>query len=261
MSIPESVTLNCPQWCTTDHGRYLPDELWNGGIIHSTMIGKLHTSNSRGTVVPAAGIVDSTGSLAVVPAGIVWDQDRGAAIDQLAGSIGAEVFFQPDGATCMVRPARQLGGTPAWSQVQGKNSTIVRDTMVRSRTDVANRIVVHVEQPGASPILVTVTDAAEQSPTRYGGPFGKIIRHYSNPLITDSSYAISAGAARLARTIGITRTREVDVVPNPALEAGDLLSITTDEGVEQHIADSFTLPLSVADVMTVTTRSTGTSVS
>jgi hypothetical protein len=145
--------------------------------------------------------------------------------------------------------------------VQRKNSTIVRDTMVRSRTDVANRIVVHVEQPGASPILVTVTDAAEQSPTRYGGPFGKIIRHYSNLLITDSSYAISAGAARLARTIGITRTREVDVVPNPALEAGDLLSITTDEGVEQQIADSFTLPASVADVMTVTTRSTGTSVS
>lgn len=46
MSIPETIKLNCPTWCTTDHGRYLPDELWNGGVIHSTVIGTIPTSNS-----------------------------------------------------------------------------------------------------------------------------------------------------------------------------------------------------------------------
>lgn len=214
-----------------------------------------------GEAVPGSGVVDVTGSVALVPAGIMWDQDRGAAIDQLAGSLGAEVFFLPDGLTCLIRPIPQLGGTPVWSLVQGQNSTIVRDAQARSRTDVANRVVVHVEQPGQSPILQPVTDAGLQSPTRYGGPYGMVVRHYSNPLITTADQALTAGAARLARSIGITRSREVDVVPNPALEAGDLLSITTDEGVEQHIADSFTLPLSVADVMTISTRSTGTSTS
>lgn len=53
MSIPESVTLNCPTWCTSDHGRYLPDELWNGGIIHSAVIGKIPTSNSGANDVDA----------------------------------------------------------------------------------------------------------------------------------------------------------------------------------------------------------------
>jgi hypothetical protein len=221
----------------------------------------LHIASLIGEAVPGSGVVDLTGSGAVVPAGILWDQDRGAAVDQLAGSIGAEVFFQPDGMMCILRPVPRLGGTPAWSLAQGFNSTVVRDAMTRSRTDVANRIVVHVEQPGQSPLLVTVTDAALQSPTRYGGPYGAVVRHYSNALIAGTNQALAAGDARLARTIGITRTREVDVVPNPALEAGDLLSITTDEGVEQHIADQFNVPLGVADVMTISTRSTGTSVS
>lgn len=53
MSIPESITLNCPQWCTTDHGKYLPDELWNGGIIHSATVGTVPTSNSPATKIDA----------------------------------------------------------------------------------------------------------------------------------------------------------------------------------------------------------------
>ena len=223
--------------------------------IASTIIGLISEVRSD------ADVTDLTGSYAVIPPGVLWDTDRGAAIDQLAGSIGAEVFCLPDGVSWIIRPVPQLGGTSVWSLVQGQGSTVIKDVIGRSRIDVANRIIVHVEQPGQNPILTSATDTLLSSATRYGGPYGTVVRHYSNPLITSAGQGNAAGQARLARTIGITRSRNVDVVPNPALEAGDLMSITTDEGVEQHIADAFNVPLEVASVMTVNTRSTGTSVS
>lgn len=211
-------------------------------------------------VLPSVAVVDLTGSGAQLPTAMMWDTDRGQAIDDLAASIGAEVFFAPDGKSCVIRPIPTLGGTSVWTLIQGQGSTIVRDSAKRSRTDIANRIVVHVEQPNQTPYTVMVTDDDGQSATRYGGPFGTVVRHYSNSLIGSTDQANTAGRARLARTIGATRTRDVDHVPNPALEAGDLFTITTDQGSEQHVADSFTLPFAVSDVMTTSTRSTGTSV-
>lgn len=212
-------------------------------------------------VVPTATVVDLTGSSAQLPITMMWDTDRGKAVDDLAAAIGAEVFFLPDDTTCVIRPVPVIGGTPVWSLVQGQGSTIVRDAASRSRTDVANRIIVHVEQPGQTPFTVTVTDDNPASATRFGGPYGKVVRHMTNPLIASAGQAAVAGFAKLARSIGATRTRDVDHVPNPALEGGDLISIGTDEGTEQHIADAFTLPFAVTDVMTTNTRSTGTSVS
>lgn len=195
-----------------------------------------------------------------LPIDYMADADRGQAIDYLAAAIGAEVFFLPDGVTCVIRPVPVLGAASVWSLTEGVNSTIVRDAQTRSRTDVANMMVVHVEQPGQTPILVKVADTSA-SPTRFGGPYGKVIRHYQNALIGSESQAAVAGSARLARFIGITRSRDVDMVPNPALEAGDLFTITTAEGTEQHVADNFAVPFAPTDVMTVTTRSTATSIS
>lgn len=208
-----------------------------------------------------ADFVDLTGSPAVMPVTMMWDTDRGQAVDDLAASIGAEVFFLPDGVTCLIQPIPRLGGTSVWTLVQGQNSTIVKDVTSRSRFDVANRIIVQVEQPGQSPILVTVTDDFPGSATRYGGPYGTVVRTYSNQLITSVGQAQAAGLARLSRSIGATRTRDLDTVPNSALEGGDLITVTTNEGTEQHIADAFEVPLAAADVMTINTRSTLNSVS
>ena len=208
-----------------------------------------------------ARITDLTGSTAVIPAPMMWEFDRGQAIDDLAGSIGAEVFCQPDGVSWIIRPIPSIRGAAVWTLQDGQGGTMIRDTQKKSRTDVANRIIVHVEQPGQTPQTVTVSDDGPASVTRYGGPYGKVVRHYRNPLIGNVGQAGEAGQARLARSLGATRTRDLDTIPNPALEAGDVITVKTSEGTETHIADSFPVPLEVATVMTVTTRSTGTSTS
>lgn len=207
-------------------------------------------------VHPEAVIQDQTGSTATVPTGTMWDTDRGQAVDDLAASIGAEVICLPDGVTWVIRPVPTLSGTPVWTLADGQGGTMVRDAQSKSRRDVANRWIVHVERPGAAPFTVTVTDDDPSSPTRYGGPYGRVVRHLRSPLITDAAQAMVAGRARLARSIGLTRTRDLDHVPNPALEAGDVITVQASEGSETHIADSFALPLAVTDVMTTNTRST-----
>ena len=224
------------------------------GTRITTVIGQLVVE-----VHPGAVVDDRTGSVATVPDGIMWDTDRGKAIDDLAAAIGAEVFFEPDGITCVIRPVPTLDGLPVWTLSTGAGGVIVRDTRSKSRTDVANRLIVHVERPNATPLLVRCTDDRAASPIRYGGPYGKVVRHMSNPLITDAAQATVAGNARLARSIGLTRTRAIECPPNPALEAGDLIAVVTDDGVELHIADAFPVGLGPDDTMTIATRSTHTS--
>jgi len=228
-----TVTALDPFGPVNDQQFEQPEAVPAGLLIQETIKGLI--SN-----VVNVSFVDTTGIQVGLPVPVMWDTDRGAAIDELASALGAEVFFLPDGVTCTIRPIPVLGGTSVWTLTQGVNSTIVRDAQTRSRTDVANRMIVHVEQPNQTPFTVTISD--------------------DNPQISSYVQAEAAGRARLARLIGVTRSREVDMVPNPALEAGDLITIVTDEGTEQHIVDSFALPLAVSDVMTVTTRST-TSVS
>lgn len=207
-------------------------------------------------VWPAAVVVDLTDSAATIPAGIMWDTDRGKAVDDLAASIGAEVFCLPDGVTWYIRPVPTLSGTAGWTITDGQGGTLVSDSRSMSRIDVANRVIVHVERPGVAPLLVPVTDDSPTSTTRYGGPYGKVVRHWAMPVIGTVAQATTAGRARLARTIGITRTRDITCVPNPALEAGDLIGVDSVDGSGLHIADEFSLPLSIDGAMSIATRST-----
>ncbi|HTI26192.1 MAG TPA: DUF5047 domain-containing protein [Kutzneria sp.] len=205
--------------------------------------------------VPAS-FVDMTGRLWTVPASIMWQYDRGQAIDDLATALGAEVYITADGQQCVVRPIPTLDDPPVWTlRADTDDAVIVSDAQGRSRTDVANKIIVDVERAGDTPLLVTVVDVDPASPTRWGGPYGKVVRHLSNALVTDAAQAVVAGQARLSRVIGITRTREIQCVPNPALEAGDVIQVETSEGTEKHLVDAFTLPLDVGTPMQIQTRS------
>lgn len=217
-------------------------------------------------VFPYATLQDLTGSQVTIPAGVVWDAGRGSrgkAIDDLATSIGAEVFARPTVVwpygDFVIRPIPGLTDTPAWVFPDGLNSIVAADKRVQSGADIVNRWIMQAERFDAAPIWEPVTDDDPASPTRYGGPMGKLTDFHSSPLFNSSGQAREAGQARLRRSIGLARTRTVTVISNPALDAGDVLSIPIPGGMpEFHIADDFTVPLTAdpAD-MTIGTRSTG----
>lgn len=217
-------------------------------------------------VFDESGLQDLSGSGATVPAGTVWDTApgaRGKAIDELAASIGAEIFAMPTsvspGGHFVLRPVPSLAGTVAWTLPDGAASVVESDQQSQSGLSVVNRWVVTSERMSeVAPVRAVVSNDDSASPTRYGGPMGRLTSFYSSPLISTEEQARTAGAAKLARSLGLARVRQLTVIANPALEAGDVLAVSVDgEQVEHHIVDEFELPLTATSAsMSISSRST-----
>lgn len=202
------------------------------------------------TVVVDPRIIDAD-----IPAGLLWDRDRGQAIDDLATSLAAEIWFDPVGIPQLRSPAT-LSDPAVWTLADGTGGTVVSDARSVTRDGVYSVVVVVIERSdGSAPILISVADTDPSSPTYAAGPFGRIPRFYRSPLVVSTEQATNAGLALLGRSVGLTRTRSVECVPNAALEAGDRVDIRVAGVMEQHIVDGFTLPLGPDSPMTLTTRS------
>lgn len=202
-----------------------------------------------------AVVIDPTVKDAAIPSGLLWDRDRGQAVDDLAVSIGGEVWFDPSGVPRITTPAL-LSDPAVWTLADGVGGTVVSDARTVSRDGVYSVVVVVIERSdGSAPILVSVADTDPTSPTYADGPFGRVPRFYKSPLVVSVDQAVTAGQALLAKSTGLTRSRVIECVPNPALEAGDRVDIDVAGVVEQHIVDSFTLPLGATGPMQLTTRS------
>jgi hypothetical protein len=212
-----------------------------------------------GEAISDLGVLVTAAETATVPAGLSWDKDRGQAIDDLADANPAEVYFDA-GGTLVIRTPPSLTDPIVWTPTDGGGDypVVSKSSRTVSRDGVYNVVVTTVERPdGQPPIRSIVEDTEATSLTWASGPFGRVPRFYASPLITSQTQADDAGRALLARSIGRARTRQVACVPNPAAEAGDLWSITVGGGVEFHLADVITLPLTAAGgPMVTTTRST-----
>lgn len=206
------------------------------------------------TVAVDAGI-DTT---SLVPSGLMWDTDRGQAVDDLAQSIGAEVFATPDGAGFRVRNVPTLYDPPSWTALEGAGGTLVTAGRSVGREGVYNVVVGVIERAnGDIPLRFIAEDTNVGSPTYVGGLFGRVTRFLRNPLVTSAAQGETATIALLARSIGATRTRTITCVPNAAAEAGDVITALVAGATETHIADTFSLPLHAeGGAMTVGTRST-----
>lgn len=214
-------------------------------------IGQLLTEAlpSGTSVVVGLKVRDST-----IPDGLLWDRDRGQAVDDLAVSIGADVWCDAYGVP-RIMPPSLLTDSAVWRLADGIGGTVVSDARTVTRDGVYSVVVVVIERSdGSAPIQVVVADTDPLSPTYVGGIFGRVPRFYRSPLIVDTVQAVTAGNALLARSTGLARSRVVECVPNAALEAGDRIDIDVAGILEAHIADAFTLPLGPGS-MQITTRS------
>jgi hypothetical protein len=206
--------------------------------------------------IPDAAILRLSSHDGAVASGLLWDRDRGQAVDDLATSIGVDVWAGPDGTWRITDPAN-VDQPAVWTLADGANGTIVTDQRTVSRKSVYSVVCVIIERPdGTTPLQVVVEDTDPTSPTYVGGPFGRVPRFLRSSLITSEAQAQVAGRALLAKSTGLTRTRSVTCIPNPALEIGDRLDITVGGLLERHIVDSMTLPLTTdSPAMSITTRS------
>jgi hypothetical protein len=146
----------------------------------------------------------------------------------------------------------------------------------RSRTETRNVVVVTSSATDEEffPAQV-VWDNDPTSPTYAGpdpvnnpagaGPFGLSVDYLDTPLPLDVLEARTAGGAIVQRKTGISSQVSLSMVPNPAVDAFDLLDVlpprpdrNSPRVVERHVVDTVTHPLTVGSAMTIDGRAVGT---
>jgi Domain of unknown function (DUF5047) len=184
---------------------------------------------------------------------VIYDEDRAAAISDLAASIDADAFFDHLG-DFVLRPRPAEAGTPVWSFDSG--GVMIGASESLDRSSVRNGVAVRsTPDPTLPPIYSLATDNDPASPTRWGGPFGRVPLIVNSSSIQTQAQADATAARLLNLRLGISRTLELRGVPNPALEPGDLIEVVHADGrSEFQYVNALQIGLDPAAELVMTTR-------
>jgi hypothetical protein len=219
-------------------------------------------------------VVITATSKATVPA-LVWESDRAQAITDLASGIGAWVFFDRQGVAT-IADVPTVGAVTDWLIDASESGVLLSLDRSRSRTSTYNVVAVH-STAAAGPAFpdVYVWDGLPSSPTYAGpnpithpelaGPFGVVTYHFDTPLPLTASGARQAGLTVLARTTALAAQASATQVPNPAVDATDVVELLAprerrdlSRAVERHMVATVTHSLDVTQSQTIQTSSTRT---
>jgi hypothetical protein len=187
----------------------------------------------------------------------IYDEDRAGAISELASGIGAEALFDNLGDFVLrPRPSLDAGGTPVWTIDAGEGGVLLGAEESLDRSSVRNGVAMRAQaDPALPPIYSLATDNDSASPTRWGGPFGKVALVARSSSIATQAQADAAAASLLNLRLGLSRNLTLRGVPNPALEPDDLIQIVHADGrVEPQIVNALTIGLDAEGELELTTR-------
>lgn len=190
-----------------------------------------------------------------VLADVVYDEDRAQAVADLAASVDAEALFDNLG-DFVIRP-RQSSAVVAWTIDAGARGTLVASSETLDRSSVRNGVSVRGQVAAdAPPIYALAVHDDPTSPTRWGGPFGKVALISSSTAVTSQAQADAAARSLLNLRLGLSRTVTLQSVPNPALEPDDLIRIRFADGrTETQTINALRLGLGVDGALDLTTTS------
>lgn len=174
---------------------------------------------------------------------LIWDEDRGQALDTLAEALGARWYALGNG-DFVVRRLPYDVGTVVQTITDEDDGLLVSGVPMISRDGAANSVTVVVERAdGGTPFRVKARDSSPTSPTRFDGPFGRVskIIKVQTPLTVGEAtvYARSQLNARTALSSRWTAT----MVPDYTLEPGDTVRLGSRGVRSTQLIDSITYPL------------------
>lgn len=178
-----------------------------------------------------------------IPSGLVWEQFPGEALDQLAQ--GASLIWQPDrtgGFRIFTNPwtiGSSLGGNPVVTLRDGEDGVLVQVEYNESRIGVYNSVTVVTERLNNTvPIRVTARDLTPNSPTLWGGLFGKqnLVVKNQTP-VTQAESAALAGRI-LRQSLALQRSFTITLPDMPLLDPGDVFTLWYDNVVYSLVAES-----------------------
>lgn len=203
------------------------------------------------------GVVTDFMTTSEVTPVLIFDQasDPWKAATDMAQSIGAELFFDPLGV-CVLRAQADLDDPVVASYVSGETATILSIENALSDEPGYNGFVVDGEPPDLPPVHVVQWDTEPDSPTYPYDGYGEVPFFLRSQMITTVSQANRAAAAGLLRERGGTEQLTFEAIPHPGHEAGDVVNVARSAmGIDDnYLVQSFSIPLSAAGTMNVSTR-------
>jgi hypothetical protein len=236
----------------------------------ATLIDSRFTQPRQWLVLTTVGDIINEVVLEVYPdAVIVWDDDSDQAqlgrsliveesrlevLKTLADGLGKIFYWDEIGQLVFrdIPPEDEV----VWTVNAGPRGVMVSSNRSLSRDGVYNAVVVTGE--GADeiePVRAIAFNGQENSPTFFGGPFGRVPRFYSSSFITTQSQAENAAVSLLRRSLGAPYDIGLSAVPNPAVRPYDVIRVVYNDGTrEVHIVSRVSVPFDVDSPITIATR-------
>ena len=187
---------------------------------------------------------------------LVWDEDRGKALDDLAEAMGARWYALGDGSF-VVREFNYSPSAPVQSFLDGPRGLMSKARITRTRDGAANSVVVVSERmDGSEPVRVIARDTRSDSPTRYGGKFGKVVQVIKLQTPQTQNEAVVFAQTQLSAAVALLEQWTSSVVADHRIEPGDTVRKGYRGRTADQIVDSVTYPLGTSDTMRLTTRGT-----
>lgn len=189
---------------------------------------------------------------------LVWDEDRGQALDDLAAAVGGRWFTLGDGSF-VVRRISYEPSTPLQDFIDGPQGLMVSADVSTSRAGTANSITVVSERTdGTDPVRVTVRDTSPTSPTFFGGKYGRVsqIVKVQTPLSTGEAQTLAR--AYLNAAVALTEQWSSTVVADHTMEVGDTARFGYRSLSAEQVIDQITYPLATGTPMRLESRGTVT---
>lgn len=193
-------------------------------------------------------------ALAVQP--LSWELDRAAALDELATAAGGIWYSLANGDFVLrMNPFATLA-VPVITLSDQTSGTVNAWACERDRDSIYNMVTVTGERlNGAAPVYATASDTNPASPTFVAGGFGvrSLLARKQTPASQGAAQA--SANALLYAAIAPIEEWELSVIPDAALELGDVITVNADGRTVTQVVSGFQLPLGLEGSMSISTRS------
>lgn len=183
--------------------------------------------------------------------------------NNMASSLGMEVFFDGDGVCVLQLQSDPAHTQPVFEYHEGEDATLVSLGRDLDDEEAYNGVILTVENTDIPrPLRAEVWDTDPSSPTYYDPIFPELSTYGSVPFLDSSQYittqtqANESARATLTRVSGVMERIEFTAFNNPAHSSCDVISIRrTSLGVDDiYILDSVKTVLGVGGIMSGITR-------
>lgn len=210
-----------------------------------------------GEVLPGVPIVyDWNAAADLLATTHIMTDDRLGFIKALITSRAKVMFFDYAGRLQIKSAADPKKGS-VYTVNHGRGGVLVNMKRGISRDAVYNAVVASGDAAGENPPVRGVAfDESPTSPTRWGGPFGKVPRFFSSTFLQTDDQCRAAAQSLLSKAVGLPYTVSLSSASNPALESGDVITVSYGDAYpsETHICDRITYGLTPGNSMDIDTR-------